>query len=63
MTKFTLTKGKDQYQITITADEGKIVRYVDGKPSTSSEVVRPIEANDRVSDLIRKGYKAQKSTK
>lgn len=63
MTKYTLTKGKEQIQIMINGDQGHIIRIVDGKPSTSKEVVRAIEANDRVSDLIRKGYKAQKTAK
>ena len=54
MTTYVLTKGDDQFRIRINGDEGRIVRVVKGKVSTSERVVRAIEANDEVGILMRR---------
>jgi hypothetical protein len=62
MIAYTLTKGRTEYRIQVGKLEGRIVRVVDGKPSTSQEVVRGVEALDRVNELLRQGYKAKRTS-
>lgn len=57
---YTLTKGKVRVQIRFLAETAEVSKTVGGNLDTNKTVITHQEANRKVTELIREGYKAQK---